>query len=96
MSLNYFVSTCLLLTWLLANQPQPSLAIPLSEKPVKWIIEQTSTFRIDGRSNVNSFTCDIEGYNRNDTIISGSYTTAQPVTLSGSLKLENNKIYRIR
>ena len=73
---------------MMVMSPQPSFALPPSEKPVKWIIDKTSTLRIDGKSNVNSFTCDIEEYNRKDTIISGSYTASEPVALSGSLKLE--------
>ena len=88
MSLNHFISTCLFLTGMMVISPQPSFALPPSEKPVKWIIDKTSTLRIDGKSNVNSFTCDIEEYNRKDTIISGSYTASEPVALSGSLKLE--------
>jgi hypothetical protein len=88
MSLNQFLSACLFSTVLMVNNPPSTFALPRSEKPVKWIIEKTSTLRIDGKSNVNSFTCDIEEYNRKDTIISGSYTVSHPVMLSGSLKLE--------
>ena len=88
MQVNHLISTCLFLTGMLVHNTQSSFATPRSEKPVKWIIEKTSTLRIDGKSNVNSFTCDIEEYNHKDTIISSSYTASQPVTLSGSLKLE--------
>ncbi|MCW3107669.1 MAG: hypothetical protein JWQ09_2175, partial [Segetibacter sp.] len=88
MSLNHFISACLFFTGMMVHNPQSSFATPPSEKPVKWIIEKTSTLRIDGKTNVNSFTCDIEEYNRKDTIITNNYTASQPVTLSGSLKLE--------
>ena len=88
MLLSQFISTCIFLTGMVVNNSTSYFAKPHVEKPVKWIIEKTSTLRIDGKSNVNSFTCDIEGYNRRDTIISGSYTASEPVSLSGSLKLE--------
>ncbi|MCW3080538.1 YceI family protein [Segetibacter sp.] len=88
MLLNLFMSVALFFTALPTINPQSSFAIPSSEKPVKWIIEKSSTLRIDGKSNVNSFSCDIEGYNRKDNIITGSYSISQPVTLSGSLTLE--------
>jgi hypothetical protein len=88
---SHFISTCLFLAGMIVSSPQESLATPGSEKPVKWIIEKTSTLRIDGKSNVNSFTCDIEEYNGKDTIISGSYTASRPVSLLGSLKPETLK-----
>lgn len=88
MSLKQFLSAYLFFTALMINNPQSTFAIPDSEKPVKWIIEKTSTLRIDGKSNVNRLTCDIDEYNGKDTIIFGGYTTLQPITLSGSLQIE--------
>ena len=54
---------------------------------VKWVIEKNSTLRVDGKSNVNSFTCNIDEYNASDTI-SLTNGSAMSIKLSGKIQME--------
>ena len=54
---------------------------------VKWVIEKSSTLRVDGKSNVNSFTCNIDEYNASDTI-SLTNGSAMSIKLSGKIQME--------
>ncbi|MEO8765974.1 MAG: hypothetical protein ABI416_16860 [Ginsengibacter sp.] len=54
---------------------------------VKWVIEKKSTLRVDGRSNVNSFTCNINEYAGNDTIIC-AYDLSKSIKLSGKMQMD--------
>ncbi|HEV7620158.1 MAG TPA: hypothetical protein VGO09_00420, partial [Flavisolibacter sp.] len=57
---------------------------PSSE--IKWVIEKNSTLRVDGKSNVNSFTCNIKDYVENDTISYNKGVT-KLVNLSGHIQM---------
>ncbi len=62
---------------------------PSRKKLIKWAVQKSSTIRIQGSTNVNSFGCDIAGYYQPDTIYcSEEITASQPVTLNGNLQLD--------
>ncbi|MDB5191015.1 MAG: hypothetical protein JWQ96_578 [Segetibacter sp.] len=53
---------------------------------VKWVVEKNSTLRVEGESNVNKFTCNINEYAKRDTIfVSGNQS--KQVKLSGRLQM---------
>lgn len=54
---------------------------------VKWIIEKSSSLRVDGKSNVNNFTCNINQYDASDTI-SITNGSEKPIKLSGKMQME--------
>jgi hypothetical protein len=60
-----------------------------SKPSIKWSVERTSTMRVEGASNINTFRCDIVGYYNRDTIVCVRNGQAnKPVQLSGSLKID--------
>lgn len=65
----------------------PALKAQASLNAIRWVIEKNSSLRIDGKSNINSFTCNISDYDKSDTItcITGSI---KPVKLSGKMEME--------
>lgn len=58
-----------------------------STKPtVKWVIEKRSTLSVEGKSNVNNFRCDMDGYFGTDTISSVNIpAVGKPVLLKGAI-----------
>ncbi|MDB5245928.1 MAG: hypothetical protein JWQ40_322 [Segetibacter sp.] len=60
------------------------------KKPAtKWVVQKTSTLRIAGSSNVNTFGCDITGYYKPDTIICFDENAGnKSVALKGSLEID--------
>jgi hypothetical protein len=56
------------------------------QNPVRWVVEKNSTLRVDGKSNVNSFTCNITEYTEKDTLIL-SNDLSRPIRLSGDLQM---------
>lgn len=57
-------------------------------KMIKWAVQKTSSIRIQGSTNVNSFGCDIVGYYQSDTIFcSEENASNKPVTLNGNLQV---------
>ena len=57
---------------------------------VKWIVQKTSTISITGKTNVNSFCCEVLGYSGPDTL--STSTTSLPndlqgITLKGVLQI---------
>lgn len=54
---------------------------------IKWIIEKNSTLRVDGESNVNSFTCNITEYAKVDTLVCFN-DPLQPIILSGKIEMD--------
>ncbi len=69
----------------LASSPEP----PYKACIIKWAIQKTSTLRIQGRSNINSFGCDIIGYYQTDTIsCSDDSSSNKIVALKGCLKID--------
>ena len=65
----------------------PVLTAQSSHNVVKWVIEKNSTLRVDGKSNVNSFACNINEYNASDTI-SCITDSSSSVRLSGKIQME--------
>ncbi|MBC7887192.1 MAG: YceI family protein [Ferruginibacter sp.] len=56
---------------------------------IKWAIQKTSTIRIQGSTNINSFGCDIAGYYQRDTIYCSEENGVNKlVTLNGDLKVD--------
>ena len=63
-----------------------SLLFPLNKVTLeKWIIEKNSNLSIQGRSNVNSFQCDVKEYLRADTILFYKDDQQQQFTVKGGL-----------
>lgn len=65
----------------LANKP-----VPASAKVVRWVVEKNSTLRVQGKTNVNRFTCTIDEYAEKDTILCLD-DPSKAVRLSGELKM---------
>ncbi|MEJ7830628.1 MAG: hypothetical protein WKF91_20630, partial [Segetibacter sp.] len=54
---------------------------------VRWAVEKNSTLRVNGTSNVNSFTCNIKEYLQKDTIILFN-DPSKPKQLTGELQMD--------
>jgi hypothetical protein len=52
----------------------------------KWVVISGSSLKVDGSTNVNTFSCAISAYSRPDTIIVNR--TNEPVHLKGSIRLD--------
>jgi len=57
----------------------------------RWVIERNSSLSIQGRSNVNSFQCDIKEYLRNDTISFYKEDQQQQFPIKGGLLININQ-----
>lgn len=71
-------------------------AIPKDNSPkknaVKWAVQKASTLTIRGATNVNTFGCDIAGYNEPDTIYCLQGNNANElVSLAGDLEIDITK-----
>jgi hypothetical protein len=90
MFLSHYTIIAGLLLILLANEsPRTSFAGRPGVK-TKWIVQKTSTLSIDGRTNVNRFSCAVGEYTEPDTIScfkSISSTNPQGVPLQGVLRI---------
>ena len=65
------VAVYILAGWLLL-QPVPGMENPGTQKGVtasRWIIQSNSGISIEGKSNINSFICDVNEYLQPDTLI---------------------------
>jgi hypothetical protein len=62
-------------------------AIAQLGKTVKWVVEKNSTLSVDGKSNVNSFSCNVNEYAKVDTLIC-SNDAGKPVDFTGSIQME--------
>jgi hypothetical protein len=54
---------------------------------VKWVVEKNSSLRVNGKSNINSFTCNINEYAARDTIVFID-ELSRPIKLSGDLQMD--------
>jgi hypothetical protein len=54
---------------------------------VRWVVEKNSTLRVQGKTNVNKFTCTTSEYAEKDTIICFG-DPAKPVRLTGALEMD--------
>ena len=60
-----------------------------SRPTVRWAVEKSSTLRVEGSSNVNTFRCDMQGYYQTDTITGFEEGTAsKPVRLKGAIVVD--------
>jgi hypothetical protein len=60
-----------------------------SKPSVKWAIEKTSSLRVEGKSNINSFRCDMQGYYHTDTITGFEEGgNVKPVRLKGAMVVD--------
>lgn len=58
----------------------------------RWVIQKNSTLSIEGRSNVNSFRCDITEYLQPDTIyLIKDEQTTKPFQIKGGLSININR-----
>jgi len=56
---------------------------------IKWAVQKTSTLKILGSSNVNTFGCEVPGYYRPDTIVCYSdANTGRNIPLQGALEID--------
>lgn len=63
------------------------MCIAQSVKVVKWLVEKNSTLRIQGKTNVNSFSCNINEYAKKDTIIC-IQNHAKPISFTGEIQMD--------
>src|ERR1043165_1427647 len=81
-----FIFLPLLLCMVVAFVPKE---IKNQKNVIKWAIQKNSTLRINGKTNVSAFGCEIKGYYQMDTIC---YTEAanvnQILPLRGSLNID--------
>lgn len=54
---------------------------------IKWVVIPGGSLRVDGKTNINTFSCAITQYNKPDTI-NVNRSAAQPVSLRGNLILD--------
>lgn len=55
---------------------------------IKWVITKGCSLKVDGRTNVNTFSCVIADYITPDTLILQKTTSSDPVSIVGCLKLD--------
>ena len=56
---------------------------------IKWAVQKTSSMKIAGSSNINQFTCDVQGYYQTDTIaFTPTEQSNKVVPLRGSLTID--------
>jgi hypothetical protein len=53
----------------------------------RWVITSGCSLKVDGKTNVNEFSCAITNYSQPDTI-RASWRTNEPVQLNGSIRLD--------
>lgn len=54
---------------------------------LRWVVDKSSTLRVKGKSNINTFNCEIMGYSQDDTISITSIGTGGSVKLNGLLQV---------
>ena len=85
MPYKYFISIIVAAIFSVTNI-NPSSAQLAQDNLVKWVIEKNSTLSVEGKSNINSFTCNINEYTGTDSIIV-SNDPSKPIKLSGDLQM---------
>ncbi|MEP7109112.1 MAG: hypothetical protein ABI760_14055 [Ferruginibacter sp.] len=89
----YYISyiLCLLIPHVLSFTTEFSVAGDGPGKKVltRWAVQETSSIRIQGSTNINTFGCDITGYYQPDTIYCSDENAASKlVTLNGALQID--------
>ncbi|MCW3106450.1 MAG: hypothetical protein JWQ09_956 [Segetibacter sp.] len=56
-------------------------------KIIKWIVEKNSTLRVEGKSNVNGFTCNMQEYTKVDTLICIN-SEDKPISFTGEIQMD--------
>ncbi|MEJ7828685.1 MAG: hypothetical protein WKF91_10825 [Segetibacter sp.] len=79
-------SLILIATALFVSEIQMATAKPITNV-VRWVVEKNSTMRVEGKSNINSFACNIKEYPKKDTIIVVNDPTKE-IRLSGELQMD--------
>lgn len=64
--------------------PRPNIV------PVRWLISASSSLRVNGSTNVNTFACEISHYGRTDTLSTAKATTGDGLQLNGQMHLQVN------
>lgn len=54
---------------------------------VKWVVQKGGSLTVNGKTNVNSFKCDITGYSSSDTLLVTRQGNNQSVALKGFISL---------
>ena len=79
------IATGLFIVKPVASSPEP----PYNTRILKWTVQKTSTLRILGSSNINSFGCDIQGCFKTDTLFcSDEMCIDKTVKLKGSICID--------
>lgn len=55
---------------------------------IKWVTTKGCSLKVDGRTNVNTFSCVIADYSTPDTLTLQKLTSTDPISLTGCLKLD--------
>ena len=84
---------CKNILWaLLVYLPATGFVLPIrTERKLpskKWVISQNSNLRVNGSTNVNTFSCVIPTYDQQDTLTIVGNTTDQTVALTGKIRLQ--------
>ena len=60
----------------------------LADNPETWVIESKSKLKVDGKTNVNSFTCEINGYGRIDTLVYNLRSHTGNISVTGNMNVD--------
>jgi len=71
------------------NTRPPTPIVIRGTSPKRWVVSQNSSLRVNGSTNINTFSCVIPAYDKTDTITIKSETD-KGVILSGSIGLSVN------
>jgi len=77
---------------LLIGGIHPAFSLPkgkaAKKEVTKWAIQKSSTLRIEGSSNVNTFGCDVQDYYQTDTICVQENVTNKNVSFKGAIEID--------
>ncbi len=82
-------SRILLFALLLLSATMLSSFISISTEEA-WLIQSQSSLKVEGKTNINSFTCVIRSYGKSDTLIykSGGAGLLRQIQLAGSMQIQ--------
>ena len=86
---NFLLLLSFLFSPLQGSADSSGKGIRTNNNVIRWTIEKSSRLSVKGQSNVNNFSCDINGYFIPDTIMGSNNGSADhPVKLKGSMTLD--------
>ncbi len=88
--LNVFFSVlvaCFFTSGIKIGESHKSDEAPHTTTLVKWVVQKSSVLQVQGKSNINEFTCAIEAYTKKDTIVCIA-EPFKPIKLSGRLQMD--------